>query len=577
MIFLFNRRARAKQLAIYSSLAVTLLLTGCATSVTSIPPLTFSQVAGQQLAQMSQAQKTGLIYNYATQGLMINQRNLLTIQPSDMANIDALLNQVNLNLEGYSNNALNPAFANYMLTEFAQTPYEWSQTAVSPFGFDPATRQYFVDVTYSTDNRFKTVIPDSKIPSGSPNQQALEQARYDQYTNYLSLLQHGDNGAADQALSQFTQNWGSVQSIMDDQEGVSLLQRTEVSPSHHGIGKFTYSGLVQNSLFNQGATMTFRFVFKYNYNLGDQTNLMVSAVYLKNYQLDNYQYLLSSVAQSNITGTEVLDPFIDLLIDQYNKAVEEGDNQGLYTLFYNYAGVDKYYNDLNNYVIDTFGAYNFKVLARTGTSVLVEVNRINRFRAENADMTLPTYKETLLFDLVLNSDDQISINSVNLLNSTLVGEPLSVIQDVNGISNMIQFSTQDFTQANQQAVEAVLKQFSQAVFQGTTTSSAFQATVDDGISPENLQQMADYVTAIPNATKKIEYIENWDTQTNSYVSVTIREIFELPDGTALDTQAVVDLANLAGSWKVVDYTRTMNVAISQNGISDQGAFVVNTR
>ena len=74
-------------------------------------------------------------------------------------------------------------------------------------------------------------------------------------------------------------------------------------------------------------------------------------------------------------------------------------------------------------------------------------------------MSLPTYNETLLFDLVLSNDDTLRIKSVSPIKIVLMGEPLSVIKNVSGISDTIQYSDVSFTNTNREKVEEVIKKF----------------------------------------------------------------------------------------------------------------------
>ncbi|MNV43457.1 hypothetical protein D3C71_1351700 [compost metagenome] len=180
-------------------------------------------------------------------------------------------------------------------------------------------------------------------------------------------------------------------------------------------------------------------------------------------------------------------------------------------------------------------------------------------------MSLPTYDERLLYTLVLDNDDKIRIKSVTLLDSTLVGEPISVIKNVSGISDLIQYSGESFTDTNKAKVEEAIKSFNEVVFQAKIGTDAFSNTVDLGVSQSVVQKMSDVITAIPNATRKVNYIVSWNTKTNVYVSLTIREVFETTEGN-YDTESVIDLVNRGGVWKVVNYTRVLNVK-TQNSAS----------
>lgn len=561
-----------------SSLASVLLLAGCSSGVSSIEPLSLDEVAGERLAQMSQDEKDGIIYKFVSDSITVDGNNLISIKKEDTAKINKLLDDVSAYLTGVTNKAIKEDYANYLLLEFARTPYEWKQSTVTEIGFDPAARLYFVDVTYTTTDTYKRVIPSSKIANGSPDEEVLKQQRYSDYVAHLTYKGNGDNEKATETLTHFNNAWGDVATIHQEQQGVSLLERTKAeSQISGGLGKLTYSGLIQDSKFTGGAKMTFRYVFKYNYNLGEETDLRVESLYLKDYELNGSDAMVGSLKKSEINGIEVLKPFVDKLIISYHKAVQESNEEGLYSLHYNYASTDKYYEDISNYTYNSIGGYNFEVLQRAGTNVIVKVDRLNRVRAKGSNMSLPSYDETLIFNLVLDEDDKIKIGSVNLVKSTLVGEPLSVIRNVNGVSEMINYSGESFTDTNEELVEEAVKKFSSVVFKGKVNTEEFTQVVDMGVSEVNLKKITDVVTSIPDAERKLTYIVSWDTKTNVYVSLTLREVFEKGSSSSLDTESVVDLVNRGGVWKVVNYTRTMNIKTSGVQLDSKTALVEDVR
>lgn len=556
---------------------VTISISGCTPNeISGVKPLTLEEVAGKRLAQLSNDEKEGLIYKYVSDRIMVDASKLISIDEKDASKITGLIDNIDNKLKGANNDSIKDEYANYLLMEFSRTPFEWSRKEVKDVGFDPASRLYFVDVTYSTNGAYKKVVPNSKIPIGSPDEEVLKKKRYSDYISYLTNKSKG--GSDTQAsLNSFVSAWGSIDEIMNEQQGASLLARTQKeNQSSGGIGKLAYSGMIQDSKFNTGADITFRYILKYRYNLGEETDLKVESLYLKDYKLKNSDSVLAGVTSENANGTEVLKPFIDRLLVSYHKAVSESDSKGLYNLFYDYSSLDKYYDDLNKYTYNFIGGYNFKVLQRNGTDVVIEVNRINQIRAKGAEMSLPSYDEKLVYNLVLDSDDRIRIKSVNLVSSKLTGEPFSIIKDVSGVSDLIQYSGESFTADNKSKVENTLKKFSNVVFNANVDSTDFTNTVDIGVSQTVLQKMSDVIQAIPNANRKVNYIVSWDTKTNVYARVTMREIFETDQGN-YDTESVIELANRDGIWKVVNYTRTMNIKTSSAQSDDKGALSIDKK
>lgn len=562
-------------------LSSAMLLTACSGSgVSDIKPLTLEEVAGNRLAQMSQDEKDGMVYQVVSDSILVDSSKLVKVESNDLTRMNGLLNGVNRVVMGDKSAVkedgslfIKEDYANYLLMEFARTPYQWKQVDVVPVGFDPASRLYFADVTYKTTNKYKEVIPSSKIATGSPDEETMKQSRYTDYLYYLTGLQNGAEDSAE-TLSTFTSRWGPLEAIFEEQQGTSLLERVQARNTD-GLGSLTYSGLIQDSTMNVGAEMTFRYVFKYKYNLGEETDLEIDSLYLKGYKTDNKSKYLdedNKIIQpsESVQSVEVLKPFVDKLVLSYHKSVEESNNIGLYQLFSDYAGVDKYYEDINRYTYNSIDGYNFSIVDRKGTDLKVVVNRINKVRAKGAEMSLPTYDETLLYNLVLSNDDKIKIKSVHLLDSRLVGEPLSVIKNVSGVSEIIQYSGDSFTDDNRLKIEDTLRKFANVVYTAKVDTKEFGEVVDVGVSQATLQKMTDLITAVPDTDRKVNYVVSWDTKTNVFASVTIREIFEKADQN-LDTESVVDLVNRDGEWSVVNYTRKLSIKTGATTLDTKNA------
>lgn len=558
-----------------SALAV-VFLAGCGNSVSNIEPLTLEEVAGSRLAQMSNDEKEGLIYKLVSDRIVVDKEKLISIEGEDLIKINKLLDKVHESLRGVKSDVLKEEYANYMLTEFSKTPYQWGVNKVEGVGFDPASRLFFVDVSYKTTSKFKSVVPSSKIPNGSEDEEVLKQKRYADYVAVLNAKANGDSKKANDLMGAFKNAWGDVNAIRDEQQGVSLLERTKQTSGIDGIGGLTYTGIVKDSELNSPANMTFRYVFKYAYNLGEETDLKVHAVYLKDYEMPVIADKLDTEGSTELEGVEVLKPFVDRVLLSYNKAVDGENDTGLHSLFYNYADYDKYYGDIHKYAYKAVGGYNYEIVDRTGTTVTVKMNRVNQIRAKGADISYPTYDETWLTKLVLDTDDKIKIGTMTLVSSKMVGEPLSVIRNVTGVSDMIQYSGESFTSSNQGAVEDAVKKFSTVVFNGKVDDPSFTSIVDIGVSDTTLRKISDTVMAIPDASRKTTYVTSWNTKTNVFVSLTLREVFE-KGSYNLDTESVVDLVNRDGEWKVVNYNRTMNVKTKSVKLDAKTALSEDTR
>lgn len=555
------------------------VLSGCTASglnVSKVPPMTLDEVAGRRLVMNTNAEREAEMYKAVSERIMVEPSRLLEVNEKDRKNIAGLFGEVNTMLQGGNSQILPEEYANYLLLEFAKTPYEWQQTSMDIVGFDPAARLYFVDVTYGTTGVHKKVVPDSKIAVGSKDEERMKERRYTEYIAAMTFKYKGQADRYEQAIGNFENRWGSIDAIMKEQQGTSLLTRTKQEDlSSGGIGKLTYSGMVSDGNLATGATKTVRYVLKYRLNLGEEVDLMVDALYLKDYKLNSMEKVMKGYDASTVGSVEVLKPFIDQLILSYNKAVEESNFVGLASLFEDFSQIDKYYEEMRDYTYNSIGGYTYRVIHRNGSNVAVEVNRLHQIRARGANMSLPTYDEKLIFNLVLGRDDQIKIKSVHTVEKKMIGEPLSVIRNVSGISDKIQYVDASFTKENKDKVETLLKKFSKVVTNSEIETEEFLQTIDLGVEQTTLNRVVDTIVSV-KSNRKAMYIINWDTKTNVYASVRVREVFELEDRN-LDTEAVIDMVNRNGDWRVVNYTRLHNIKTGKSVLDKDKAFTLDER
>lgn len=559
------------------SLSTVLLLSACGDDISKINALSMEEITNKRVSEMTQSEKEGAIYKAVADRITVDKAKLLKVQESDFKKIQSLISKINKDLSKGTDEYLKQEYVNYLLNNFTQTPYKWKQSEIVPVGYDASSKLYFVDVTYKTKDIMKMVVPKTKVPNGNPEGDALKKKRYEDYVMYLTALNNNAENAG-QLLKDFKKVWGDPDKIRQEQQGESLMVRTnKIAKNDKDIGNLTYSGVIKNPNFTSGGTMTVRYVLKYKYNLGEETDLDIHSLYIKNYELDNKEAILEKFKSDNegLVGTEVLKPFIDKLILSYNKATEESNDIGLFQLFKDYADVDKYYNDIYLYSYMNTSGYKFEVLNRQGTTVNVLVSAVEHKRSKGANTSMPTYDTDYIMTLKLDADDKIKVDSINTLSSKLVGEPISVIKDVSGVSDLIQYSGDSFTKTNKAEVEKVVKKFSKVVFNGDTNTKDFASLIDTGISDTNISKMTKQITSLQDNKRGATYIVSWNTKTNIFVSLTLREVFETGTDGFLDTEATIDLINRDGVWKVSNYTRTLNIKTSDSQINEKNAIAVN--
>lgn len=535
-------------------------LTGCSGALANTSALTFNQIAAQKSQQMTASDEEKYVYSYITDRIKVDINSLSKASDSDVSNISNLMNNVNTCLQGnMASNALSPAFANYLLMEFSKTPYEWQYTGDTVLGYDPASRLYFVDATYRTNGSLKSVVPNDSIVAGDPNESAEKAQRYKDYMDYMSAM-YSQLPSAGALGAAFQAKWGSMDNVINSQTSISLLQRIQkFGNPDNAIGKYVYSG-VSNSSDRSGASMTLRFVLDYQFNIGQQQGMEVKSAYIKDYKVDDADSISSQAKSTgNVAGSELLTPIISTDLDAYYRAVEEGDQSGLYKLFDNYGDWAKYYKDIADYSYSKYLGYTFKILSNNNGVIQALVTRTRNVRAKGSNMSYPTYNEQVLMTFKESGNDSLKIENEEILSTSMLGEPLSVIQNVTGVSNKMLFTQASFTADNKKAVLSTMANFTKAEVDSTSSSMGYLDYVDKGINQTKLNNMMTTLNSL-QPTGIMTWIVGFNSQSNMYCNLTLRQVIETSNGT-YDTQANMELVNDSGSWGIIGFERTMSVKI----------------
>lgn len=565
------------------------IMTGCgnseesqiSTAVEAIEPLSLDEVASKRILSQNLEERAAEFTELIEDKKVVNSQNLSKVATKDRNAIIETFSKINAYLTGapnseqvITNNQFSDNYANYLLLEMANTPYEWRQINQDVLGYDPKTRLYFVDVTYQTTGNTKLPVPNSKIPLGHPDSEELLAKRYQEYMAFGQMRhQIEQNGSSQvdlarvaEAKRNFENRWGTIDSILWEQQNVPLIERTrQQDKSTGGLGKLTYNGLIINDkLSNLGAKMTIRFVLKYRLNLGEETDLYVASAYLKDYELLGADKVLEQYTLKDKTTVSILKPFIDRLIVSYNKAVEESNLFGLYSMYQNFSNWDKYYDEMDKYMYTSYGGYTFQILSRDGSDVLIKVTQSLKYRAkvdrkDGTESSLPQYIGTYLYHLVLGKDDKIYISSIVPLKKELIGEPESVIKNVTTISDTIEYAKEAFSEDNAKKVNELLQKFAQVVVNNDGSSDAFLATVDMGVSNIALNRIVDTIKSI-QAEREVMYVINWESRTNTFASARLKELFQRKD-VNYETESEISMVNRGGTWKVIDYARKLNLTL----------------
>lgn len=592
--------------------------TGCGGTNTSAEikgtkALTMEEISANKVQKLSSAEKESLVYSYISNTVNVDLSKLVVAQQSEINDINTLIKGINERLRGVSSSTkddkakttqkdkneplpISDDFANYMLMKFANTAYKWEMSDVKIQGFDAATRLFFVDVTYKTNKERKEVIPDSLIAKGAPNETEMLKKRYEDYYDCLALQSESgsDTSKAEAyaiAKKNFEETWGTFDEVLESQQEYTFLERagifsdsvesqerkkaaekskTSSKTTDKGIGTVTYKS---ESKDTGSASMTFRMVMGYNYSLGAASNLSLKSLYLYDYTNDSADSQIKSLENDSekLVGLEILDTLVNKSITSYNRCVDETNHIGLYSMFDDYESTDKYYVDYDRYTYHKLGSYQYKVLRRKGSEVDVLVTSQVKERAKGASMSQPTYRQRSIIKYRMGNDDKLHIMSVNTLDMKITGEPLSVIKNVTGVSDQLLFTEGSFTEENKKKVENKIKEFASIELTKSLNSDAFSKVVDLGISQTQLESLKTNIDSI-DADEMISYIVTYNTKSNVYVQVVVREVYYGSDR-GNDTLATIDLINRNGEWTIVSYNRTQNVEVKKTNLDDSTSFV----
>lgn len=466
---------------------------------------------------------------------------------------------------------VSDSIANYMLYNFAITPYTWQMTDCKIVGMDSATHLYFVDVYYETTSEKKTVLKDSTLVKGQPGYDNLVEQRYTEYLAVMALA--GTESVSKQyneAKADFEKKWGKIEDIAASLEFEGPLDYTrKYGKDKKGIGCYTFSG-TNNTYKIDGAKMVYRYVMGYNYNVNNEITIEPKAVYMYNYSINNAEALKTTHTVEETNGEEVLSPLVNKLIYSYAKALDECDNEGLYELYKSYSKYDTEVGMYHRYAYHKLGSYLFDILGRQGDKLYVEVTFSNKERTKGSAMSEASYKDSKLMTILINEDDSLSLIDICTLERTLVGEPLSVIEKVTGVSEQINYSENAFTATNEKAVQQTIANFMQLELTKNFSSEVFTNCIDLGISSSELENIKKTINSV-DVNEVTSWVTGYSSKSNLYVLATLREVYVgASSGDIFETSANIGLINRNGKWFVVSYNRTMNVKLNKGTtISDE--------
>lgn len=543
-----------------------ILLGGCGDDseykeISSLESIDTSSVSSvSSITALSKSDRENLIYQQIADRTLIDTTALDTISNEDGAVISNYIEDICARLKGADNDSLSDSFTNYLLFEMEKTPYEWSKSTVEILGINSSSRSFIVDVTFKTNNKLKNVKSDSAIPIGDPDYDRKCKNRLERYLEILEYKKNDYNGVYDwqSKLDEFEEHYGTVESIIDSQIDYSLYEKAMQGEVN------TYSCMVDSEVEQLGATMKVRFILSYEYSLGVKLGMSCDHMYIVNYTLETDP--LEDLDTLTIEGSSTISDAVDSLIYSENRAIDEDNYNGLYSLIDDFGKYDKYYYDMFETSYRKIKGYVIALYDVDGTTITAGVTRVRKIRAKGSNMSYPTYEEKWLYTIELVGNELEIINEV-LIYSTLIGEPAIVSNtDANDVDGFV--SSVSITDDDKVEIENSISDFCTLQVNNDENSDRFLNTIDISISARELSQLKEDMFSIEGVVSKATWIKNYNTAYTNYVNLTLLEVFYKEDGTALECESTVSLIYKNSSrWQVFEYTRLSAVSINPDSVS----------
>lgn len=401
-------------------------------------------------------------------------------------------------------------------------------------------------------------VPESAVDVSTVTEEAVPEA---EVMNYLELINKAyklpDIPIVADLVTKFENSWGDLETILAAQTYDSLLDKLRACNLYEEsyIGQVAFPGLADVNSEVKDAKLTFRIVFDYNYLWGSQSSMSVQTLYLKDYTVGNADGLLSKYTNENVSYLKPYNDFIDDKIHAYLKATSTVNHYGLNNLFENYGAFDAYYKYMGENTYRSFDGFHKEFLGVFADKNYAAVKLTLQYglTGKGSSMSLPTYNKESILLFRLTSDENLKIIGEIPLSEKLVGEPLSVVRNISGISDQLLYTTGSFSAENEQAVYDAVGSFAALELEGDVSGKDI---VDLGISATSLAILQQNISELKNLglTDSYVFIQSWGNKSNSYCVLNLREVY-LGDSSS-DTNSTLSLINTSSGWRVISYVRT---------------------
>lgn len=521
-----------------------------------------SEFAG---VNMSVTEKEAAVYAQVSDRTLLDLTALAEVSENDKQAVLSYMDSVDAQLCGTldkRNGVIDECYTNYLLMEFEKTPYYWQRAQTKIMGMDSASRSIVIDVTYKTIDFKKEVQKDSSIVKGEPNYDQLLSVRYDRWIDILDMKYGYGDVDYEATLAEFERVYGDPEEIIESQRDSSLTDMIYETGNQK-----TYSELIDSDIEQIGATMTVRYVLVPKYTLGINQGYSCRHMYVTNYALNSDPtngLQLYTEEDCAAVASSVYDTLY-----RYYICKDENNFSGLYKLTDDFAGLDKYYEDLFDTSYRKHDNFDLSIFSIQGTKIECGVSVSSKVRAKGSNITFPIYTDRYYYTIEL-VDGGLQITNEVLLSRVIEGEPAINTDEISttGFTSNISLSN-----ADKREIENLIANLGAQQLLNDTASDKFNDLIDMSLSQgqvDSIKKTAKSVTGVKKAVWIVSYLQG---QSN-YASVKCKELYQANDNAITEATATYNFIYKGGKWYIYDYFMTTPVRLDTTELTTKNALCV---
>lgn len=453
------------------------------------------------------------------------------------------------------NSILDVRMTDYLLTFMEKTPYYWQRSKTTIRGIDSKSRSVVVDVQYKTIGFDKEVKKDSTIVRGDANYKKLVESRYNKWVAILAMKYEDRNNALLPKLeADFKRYWGDPKDIIAEQRRYG-----NTADIFYTGNQKTYSGLVDTVADKGTGTLTVRYILVPKYVLGVNLGLTCNHLYITDFSLD--KDITANLSSFTKEGYQTVTDSVYALVNSYFTCIDESDFDGLNKLTSNFAGLDKYYEDVFDSTYQKHQGYSVSLFNIVGTHITCGVTISTKERAKGSNMSLPVYTDRYYMELEL-VDDKLKVSNMTLISRHLEGEPAITEAEVDstGFTGVIELNNDD-----RLAIEKLICDFGVLQLTNNTKSDDFTKVVDTSIATNQLDSLKESLASL-TGVRKVVYLQNYQQGNSNYASVKCKEFFQDTTNAIIEASSVYEFILKGGRWYIYNYTILSSIRLDTTNL-----------